>query len=503
MPTLHPADPPDRPDSPPGGLDLPSGGPDPAPGGLDSPSASPGSPPAGTADPPWFARLARRLGHRPAPDAIDYAVAAGCFAVFTLPVLLGAASRAGSPLAVAGFGVLTAAPLTVRRRWPIATLGAVAAVYVAATLAGVRFTPFVSNAGPNFAIAVFTAADLRDRRSSLAATIAAGLVTWAVLPLGIHLYPGQDQDAVQLLAAGPAWIAGDIVRVRRGYRQHLALEARRRAAEAEGRARAEERLRLSRDVHDVVSHSLSTIAVRSGVARLLLDDQPEEARAALTAIETASRSALDELRQLLRQIREPAAERETATPTLDDLPALVDRLRRDGLDLCYRSTGQPRPYGTALELSAYRIAQEALTNVVKHARAAHAWVEVAHGESEITITVTDDGRGPMQPVPPSPGPGTTQPAPPSTGPGTTQPAPPPASPAITQPAPPSASPAITQPAPPSAGPGITQPAPPSAGLGIIGMRERATMLGGQLTAQARPEGGFAVVARLPAGDSRE
>ena len=293
---------------------------------------------------------------------------------------------------------------------------------MAATLAGVRFTPFVSNAGPNLAIAVFTAADRCDRRSSLTVTILTGLATWAVLPLGIHLHPGQDQDVVQAVAEVPAWLAGDMVRTRRIYRQRLELETRRRAAEKEGRARAEERLRLSRDVHDVVSHSLSMIAVRSGVARLLLDDQPGEARVALSAIETASRSALDELRHLLRQIRDPAARQETATPVLGDLPALVARLRESGLDLGYRCTGQPGAYSTALELSAYRIAQEALTNVAKHAPTASAWLEVAHGQSELTITVTDDGPGPPQPT------------------------------------------------------------PRPAGLGIAGMRERAALLDGQLTA---------------------
>src|SRR6185437_14323711 len=120
----------------------------------------------------------------------------------------------------------------------------------------------------------------------------------------IGLHHDVDQDAVQALVAIPAWIAGDMVRVRRGYQQRLAEEIRRRGAEAAARDRAEERLRLSRDVHDVVSHSLATIAVRSGVARLLIDEQPGEARAALGAIEVASRSALDELRALLRQIRD-------------------------------------------------------------------------------------------------------------------------------------------------------------------------------------------------------
>jgi signal transduction histidine kinase len=400
-------------------------------------------PPAQAAAPPWFARLSDRLTHRSVPDAIDVLIAAACCAVFTLPALAGAVGGTGSRLAVAGFGVLAAAPLVVRRRWPVVTVVAVAVVYIAAALAGVRFTPFVSSAGPNLAIAVFTAADRCDRRSSLTATILTGLAIWAVLPLALRLHPGQDQDAVQALVAAPAWLAGDMARARRGYRQCLELEARRRAAETEGRARAEERLRLSRDVHDVVSHSLSMIAVRSGVARLLLDEQPGEARVALAAIETASRSALDELRHLLRQIREPAAGEETAAPVLGDLPALVARLRGSGMRLSYRCSGQPGAYGVAVELSAYRIVQEALTNVAKHAPGARAWLEVARGPAELTITVTDDGPGPPQ------------------------------------------------------------TAARSAGLGIVGMQERAAMLDGQLTAQARPGGGFAVVARLPAPDRRQ
>ena len=394
---------------------------------------------AQVASSPWFARISGRLRHRAVPDAIDYLVAAGCFAAFTLPVLIGAAARIGSPAAVAGFGILASAPLIVRRKWPIVTVAAIGAVYLAATLAGVRFTPFVSNAGPNVAIAVFTAADRCDQRSSLTATVMVGLATWAALALGIHLHPSQDQDAVQLVAAILAWLAGDMVRVRRLYQRRLELETSQRAAEQERRARAEERLRLSRDVHDVVSHSLSMIAVRSGVARLLLDEHPEEARATLTAIETASRSALDELRHLLRQIRDPAVTREVAMPTLDDLPDLVARLREAGLDLTYQCTGQPGAYSAATALSAYRIAQEALTNVVKHAPAAHARLEVTHSQSELTITVTDDG------------------------------------------------------------PGEPEHGARSPGLGIVGMRERATMLDGQLTAGPRPEGGFAVVARLPAG----
>ena len=384
----------------------------------------------------WSARYSGRLRTRPVPDVIDIAIAMACFAGFTVPTLTGLASRIGSPAAVAGFGVATAAPLIFRRKWPVAVVAVVAACYLAATIAGVRFTPLVSNAGPNLAIAVFTAADRCGRRTSLAAAIAAAAATWAVLVLGIRLYPGQGQDAVLALAVIPAWLAGDVVRARRGYQHRLEVQSRREAAEHDLRVRAEERLRLSRDVHDVLSHSLSMIAVRSGVARLVLDEQPEEARVALSAIETASRSALDDLRQLLRQIREPAPDREPATPALADLPGLVERVRQSGLDVRYLRAGEPAAYGAALELSAYRIVQEALTNVVKHASATSASVEVAHAGSCLTITVTDDGSGDSRP-----------------------------------------------------------PGPP--GLGVAGMRERAALLGGELTAGARPRGGFAVVAQLP------
>jgi signal transduction histidine kinase len=398
--------------------------------------------PATAPVPPLLARLWPRTADRAAPDLMDWAIAAGCFAAFTVPVLLGAGS-AHSPGIEAAFGAMAAAPLIVRRRWPLTVVLVLTAVYVAAALADVAFTPFVSNAGPNLAIAVFTAADRSPRPWSLAAAGVAGAATWASLPIAIHLHPHHDQDAVQLVAVIVGWLAGDMVRALRGYRQQLQLVQRRRAVEELQLARAEERLRLSREVHDVVSHSLSTIAVQAGVARLVLTKQPGQAGAALSAIETASRSALDELRKLLRQIRDPQDASEAATPTLSDLPGLVDKLRRSGLDVSYHSTGQPGPYRTAVELSAYRIAQEALTNVTKHASGAPARVEIDHGADELTVTVTDDG---------SPNP-------------------------------------------------VRSAA--SGGLGLPGMRERAELLGGTLTAGPRPGGGFIVTARLPVQKERE
>jgi signal transduction histidine kinase len=392
--------------------------------------------PGGAAGAPWFARLAARLRHRRAPDAADLLIAAGCFAVFSVPVLAGAAAGAGSRPAVAVFSILAAVPLIARRRWPLAVLAALVGVYAASTVAGVQFTPFVSSAGPNLAIAVFTVADRYDRRSSLLAYGVACACTWAVLPLGIHLHPGLDQDAVQAAAMIPGWFLGDAVRTRRRYAEALAGEARRQAAETEARIRAEERLRLSRDVHDVVSHSLSMIAVRSGVARLVLDAEPAEARTALTAIETASRSALDEVRLLLRQIREPAGPVAGHWPGLAVLAGLARQFQDSGLRLSYRMTGQPGRFGESVELSAYRIAQEALTNAARHAAAASTALRVECEALSITVSVTDDGPG----------------------------------------------------GDPDAG----------GGLGLAGMRERVLLHGGEFRAGPRPGGGFEVVAVLPA-----
>jgi signal transduction histidine kinase len=395
----------------------------------------------------------RAAERRAGPDLADWAVAAGCFAAFTVPVLPQAGS--GSQLAgAAALGALAAAPLVVRRRFPVPALLAVIAVYLAAALAGVSFTPFISNAGPNLAVTVFTVADRCNRTWSLSGALAAVAVPWAMFPLAAHLHPQRGQDLVEVITVPVAWVLGDLVRSLRGYRQQVRLLQGQQAAEDIRLVRAEERVRLSREVHDVVSHSLSAIAVQAGAARLVLAEQPGQAGAALATIETASRSALDELRQLLRQLREPGDAADAATPTLADLPALIGRLRDAGLDVTARTVGPPRPYRSAVEFSAYRIAQEALTNVTRHAAGARARVEVAHGAGALTVTVTDDG-----------GPDAD-----STNSG-------------------SASPARLRSRPASTSPG--------SGLGLPGMRERAELLGGTLSAGPGPDGGFTVTARFP------
>jgi signal transduction histidine kinase len=432
--------------------------------------------PAYSAHTPWYGRVRwwRPSRRDRGPDAIDIAVAAVSFAAFTVPGALRRADGSGpggygSTAHVLLFGALAVAPLIVRRRWPLSVLAGVAVVHCVAALVGVRFTPFVSNAGPAMAVAVLTVADRHPRRTSLLTCTAATAATAIAAAVGLYLHPDQDQDAVQILIAAPAWLLGDALRTRRGYRHRLALEGQRQTAERERRIRAEERLQVSRDVHDVVSHTLSMIAVRSGVARLLLDERPDEARDALTAIETTSRSALDEVRRVLRHTRQEAGETAWGAapkawgvaadrggePTLADLGPMVAGLRDAGLELSYRSTGRPRSYPRVLETSAYRIVQEALTNVVKHAGATCAQVEVHHGQRELVISVVDDGR-PHQHAGAALSPG-----------GST-----------------SSSGAAARP-------------DGGSGLGLIGMRERAELFDGTLSAGPREEGGFAVVVHLP------
>lgn len=412
---------------------------------MSSPSVLSAAPDGWTAaappQPPWHERW--MLRHREdsiGPDAIDIALAVGCFVLFTGPLLAGVTHGIGSTAQIAGFGFAAAVPLVVRRRWPLAVLLAVTVVLCAASLTDVRFTPWVSNTGPVIAVAVLTLADRRPRRESLLATGVALLALCAAGSYAFHAYSDQDQDFVQPLIAAPAWLLGDMFRTRREYQRSLAEQQRRHAAETERRIRAEERLRLSRDVHDLISHTLSMVAVRSGVARLLIDENPAEAHRALTTIETASRAALRELRGVLTQFREPGWNDELAEPGLAEIAGLVDGLRHDGLVVEYQVLGVPAEYPALLQATVYRIVQEALTNVVKHARADHARVEIRHTPAELTAVITDDGS-------------------------------------------PDGPPAEID----SGGPG----------LGLAGMRERVSLFGGRFEAGPRGTGGFAVTATFP------
>ncbi|WP_082876133.1 sensor histidine kinase [Nocardia pseudobrasiliensis] len=404
-------------------------------------TAAPPATSAALSAPPWHQRFAVR--HRTdsaGPDRLDTAIALFCLVAFTGPLVIGMATGIGSTAQIAAFGVAATAPLLVRRRWPLAVLVAVTAVLCAAALAGVRFTPWVSNTGPALGIAVLTLANQRRRGISIPATTLALIAIHLSVMIAFHWHADQDQDAVQLIIALPAWLIGDSLRTRREYRHGIAEQQRRREAESERRIRAEERLRISRDVHDLISHTLSMVAVRSGVARLLIDENPAEVRQALSTIETASRSALTELRAVLSRIREPAQSDEPLEPGLDAIPALVDGLRHDGLVVELRVSGTPVTCPALLQTTIYRIVQESLTNVVKHAHTNRARVEMRWADTELTVSILDDGPDAE--------------AAPDTG-------------------------------------------ASGSGMGLAGIRERVSLFGGRFEAGPRVAGGFAVIVDVP------
>jgi len=244
-------------------------------------------------------------------------------------------------------------------------------------------------------------------------------------------------------AAGAVLLGGSVLG-RRAERTALEERARRLAETREEEARrrvAEERVRIARDLHDSVAHTLASISVQAGVGAHVLDERPENARDALLAIKHTSRDALAELRATLGMLRsDDPAPREPAAG-LDRLPSLIERSRATGLPVDLVIEGEPRPRPPAVDTAAFRIVQESLTNVIRHAGPARATVAVRHGDDRLEIEVTDNGRGAVD------GNGTA--------------------------------------------------ARSSGGHGLAGMRERVALLGGELDAGPRPSGGYRVRARLP------
>jgi signal transduction histidine kinase len=225
-----------------------------------------------------------------------------------------------------------------------------------------------------------------------------------------------------------------------GRQRRLAAE-RTRAEEARRRA-GEERMRIARELHDVLAHNISLINVQAGVALHLMDEQPGQSRSALQAIRQASNDALGELRSVLDVLRQgDEAPPRSPASGLAHLDSLVAGAGATGLAVRTEVEGTPRPLPAGTDLAAYRIVQESLTNVTRHAGPASATVLVRYGQDNLTVQVDDDGKGPE---------------------------------------------------PPSAADASLRP-----GRGLVGMRERVAALGGELTTGPRPGGGFRVLARLP------
>lgn len=291
--------------------------------------------------------------------------------------------------------VLGAVLLVFRRRAPWSVLGATCAASIAELLTGGPRDPVVMCA----VVALFTVAARTDRST----TWRIGLITMAGLT-GVAMLSGPlpwySQENIGIFAwTGMAAAAGDAVRSRRAFVAAIRERAERaeRTREEEARRRvAEERLRIARDLHDVVAHHIALVNVQAGVAAHVMDKRPDQAKEALAHVRDASRSALNELRAtvgLLRQTGDPEAPTEPA-PGLHRLDELVDTFRNAGLpvEVAMGQVGLDLP--AAVDLAAFRIIQEALTNVQKHAgAAAKAEVSVVRVGPNVEVTVLDDGPG--------------------------------------------------------------------------------------------------------------
>ncbi|MEU1408477.1 sensor histidine kinase [Streptomyces sp. NPDC005728] len=326
-----------------------------------------------------------------------------------------------------------------RRRYPFAVAALAVSCGAAFQLLGFRESPLVTSP---VIVSVYSLAALTDRRTTWSvASVSAAVLVGAAVVHEPRSWLQPDNAAMLAWTALPAAV-GDGVRSRRAYVTAVEERAehaeRTREQEAQQRVAAE-RVRIARELHDVVAHHIALINAQAGVAAHVGHQRPEQVLAALKDIQHTSRSALDELRvtvSLLRQSGDCDAPRDPI-PGLAQVPALLASLERVGLDVLHTRHGTTQQLTPAVDLAAYRIVQEALTNVRKHGSADKARLHLSYGRRWLTITVEDDGRA----FPHRPQQGT--------------------------------------------------------GHGLIGMRERAASVGGALTAQARPEGGFTVIAELP------
>jgi signal transduction histidine kinase len=283
-----------------------------------------------------------------------------------------------------GLGALA---LIWRRRAPVAVLG----VALATTL---TYTVIDFPQGPIYfsLIVAFVTTLLTGHRRVAWASIAVGYVSF--LWLGALVGTKEAPSLAAVLGLG-AWLlvlatTTEIVRIRR---ERTAESARARSEELRLRA-SEERLRIARELHDVVAHNLSLINVQAGTALHLIHEQPENAEGALTAIKQASKDALDELRSLLDVLRDGAeAAPRLPTPTLADIEGLVERTVAAGIPVDLEISGAVRPLPLPVETAAYRVVQEALTNVARHAGSARAEVSLSYGPAALVVQVDDDGRG--------------------------------------------------------------------------------------------------------------
>jgi signal transduction histidine kinase len=286
--------------------------------------------------------------------------------------------------------------LVLRRRYPFAAPAGLWLLCVALSFVDGRLIVFpVAVYGAGLA-AAFLLGSLRD---SVKGERGLAIV---VLSAAILIYNNPDHAAGDLffvpLVFALAWLGGYAFRergVQAAAAEERATQAEHERESAARLAAAEERARITRELHDIVGHAVSVMVLQIGAVRHRLADLPDEDRRALEDVERTGRTALAEMRRLLGAMRDRGSEPELEPqPGLADLDSLVERVRGAGLPVRVRVEGEPAPLPQALDLSAYRIVQEALTNVLKHAGASEAEVVIRHGPDAVQLEVRDDGRGP-------------------------------------------------------------------------------------------------------------
>jgi signal transduction histidine kinase len=330
-------------------------------------------------------------------------------------------------------------PLLWRRSHPSLVLLLVGGAFGARVLLG--FSPGIAGFGLLVAMYSVAAYEVRARRLAFLVVAGLGFVAGFVV-FGVTGNPRSFAVTVPSLFFVAAWLIGDYLRTRRAYVTQLEERAARLERERDQDRRLaadEERTRIARELHDVVAHDVSVIAIQAGAARAVQASKPEAAAQALRLIETTARETLIELNRLLGVLRggNGATPDRSPQPGIDQLAGLVEQLRAAGLEVDARVEGKAGPLSPALDLSAYRILQEATTNVLKHARARRVDIRVRYSETMLALDIRDDGAG-------------------------------------------------------DGG----DPAS-SSGHGLIGMRERVALFGGKLHAGRNRAGGFSVHARLP------
>ncbi|WP_405652748.1 sensor histidine kinase [Streptomyces sp. NBC_00019] len=386
----------------------------------------------------------------------EAAVTAAAFALCLLGGVVQDDGSTLSPPSAAAYliAVVSCAALPVRHRTPLAAMVVTTACGVLGPVLGLLLSPLI--VAPAVITAYSYALTVRNERRAAGAVL---LISAALLVASTPLFGAlswKDASRVGAVAAFPlvAGVLGHSVRNRRAYLAAVEERARRAEESRDSEARqrvAEERVRIARELHDLVAHQITLANAQATVAAHLFDTRPEQTRTSLRELVETTGHALDELRAtvgLLRQSGDAATPAEPA-PGLSRLSTLLESFRRAGLEVTVHQEGTARPLPPGVDLTAYRIVQEALTNVTKHAGTGSARVRLAFGRDRVTITVADDGGG-ARTAPPAP-----------------------------------------------TGPRASAVGDRPPGYGLIGMRERATAVGGQLSAGRRPEGGFLVSTQLP------